>query len=133
MRKMPQGQWVAWEGYDHVHECKRPPERRTTDEWQKTHGPQVNPYGGLGFDEVDVGGYKVPSGMPAPEASTSTSRRRGGRSARTGGRRKSYAPRPVVRSDYGTPQTDSTDWGSVLGVLIVIVVVLLCLSGNCSG
>jgi hypothetical protein len=56
MRQMPGGQWVAFEGYDTVHDCKHPPARRTASKetWRtkkQAEDDKESYYEGLGFDD----------------------------------------------------------------------------------
>jgi hypothetical protein len=38
MRQMPQGQWVAFEGYDNVHECSKEYSENHLNSSSKTYG-----------------------------------------------------------------------------------------------
>jgi hypothetical protein len=52
LRKMPGGQWVAFEGFDTLHDCSRQPERQ--QQHPGDSGAKADPLEGLGFDSVNI-------------------------------------------------------------------------------
>jgi hypothetical protein len=54
---MPHGQWVAFEGYETIHDCNTPVTRATTSEGSQIQGPTKEGvgYNGLEFPEVEIG------------------------------------------------------------------------------
>ena len=72
LRKMPGGQWVAFEGWDTIHDCKQPVATSAAPKWKNIHDK-----GDL-YDNIELGDFDIPgSSSPAlrpTHASRSTSR-----------------------------------------------------------
>lgn len=62
MRQMPEGQWVAWEGYDTIHDCNNPPIRADKKTgWinfpdLEQEQEETNLYGELEFSDIEIEG-----------------------------------------------------------------------------
>ena len=61
LRKMPGGQWVAFEGYDTVHDCKKPVARRQQYSDLKKQSDNKGDYDDLGFDDFLLNQSNVPN------------------------------------------------------------------------
>ena len=70
---MPNGQWVAFEGYDTIHDCKKPVTNKPTPVNQSPanndSGEKHLPYDDLDFPEIQVGKSGVPQ-RPGSDTST---------------------------------------------------------------
>jgi len=59
---MPEGQWVAWEGYDTIHDCNNPPIRADKKTgWinfpdLEQEQEETNLYGELEFPDIEIEG-----------------------------------------------------------------------------
>src|SRR5215203_453901 len=70
MRKMPSGQWVAFEGYDLVHDCQRQamqkPPARTDGRNEKQNESKLAPYRNLAFADIVLPGSVPPTQPVVP-------------------------------------------------------------------
>jgi hypothetical protein len=71
LRQMPGGQWVAFEGYDHVHNCSTPPRRsnKPADKRAPTKAtkPQLEPAPDVGFHDFELPGSVIRSSSARSE------------------------------------------------------------------
>lgn len=110
LRKMPAGQWVAFEGYNTQHNCKRPP-RSKSSKISPSPDSQNSPYDSLGFMEgFSVGGATADYGSnqerpshsePAPSHSRRNEIRRKYPPGRE--RRKKGNNNPAASSQNASP------------------------------
>ena len=128
MRRMPHGQWVPFEGYDKVHDCKEPPQRRVTDEWRADRAARPDPLAGLEFKDIDVGRYRGPAGVPHPGPATARKGQRTPVAPWPAVTPKAYDPRPSM----GSRRTQSTNWAQILGILVLLFIVFVCFLSQCS-
>lgn len=99
LRQMPAGQWVAFEGYDTQHDCKRPPSGKGRQE-NRSPNNQQSPYDGLDFPEgLVVHGDSPNLESKQEHASPSKSATPQSRRKKTSRR---YSPKKRrMESDYG--------------------------------
>ncbi len=55
LRKMPHGKWVAFEGYDTVHDCKKTPKKKSDDQSWKQKKTNTDLFS-FDLPEIDIGG-----------------------------------------------------------------------------
>ncbi len=69
MRQMPGGQWVAFEGYDTLHEHNKP-KRATKKEhptfFPKKSEPDKDPLKDINFPEISIPGFSNRQSTPVP-------------------------------------------------------------------
>lgn len=127
MRKMPQGQWVAFEGYENQHRCQQPPaNRRPLWVGNQPSRPTAPPLTTResGFADIDVPD-DIDLGEPAALAAPPPARRRAQpvppsrRSARQPSR---YATPPPSTSVPETGMTTAQKW--VVAIVIVVALVV---------
>jgi hypothetical protein len=76
LRQMPAGQWVAYEGYDTVHDCSRRPSQHASAPHPR--GPQSSgqlegpSYDGLEFVDIEVPGSPNPDNTPGRGSHSAT-------------------------------------------------------------
>ena len=108
LRKMPGGQWVAFEGFETLHDCSRKPEHTSQGSAPARIGS--DPLSGLDFESVQIpGGFTLPSAASSRRDAKKPSRpktARSGRASRGHTRKKvgTWPSRSRASSLSGAPQ-----------------------------
>jgi hypothetical protein len=103
LRRMPGGQWVAWEGFDVLHKCDAPPPPK--HRWiEKNAKNEVGNIGSLEFREFDIKATKIncPDTRPVSLSAGSGSHQNLGRSRATSSQ-GSKRPDRYGDTSSGTP------------------------------
>ena len=129
MRKMPHGQWVAFEGYDTVHDCMAAPEKKIGAKWTGGDSNGGGVFDSLGFPIIHTPGYRegdVSTKSRSPKMPT------GGQSygEQQSRARESTSHRPGT---HDTPTGTQIDWGQVLFIGGIAIFAFMCLASQCSG
>jgi hypothetical protein len=143
LREMPGRQWVAFEGYDTIHNCSKP---AASNHSEVTHAPALNSearksssYDNLDFADIDI----ATDGLPTPQRQESTPAKesrgdaiRRARSERREGPRRDNVPFTVSRQttpSSPTPASTRTPrhfhipaWAWWVGVAAVAVALRAC-------
>jgi hypothetical protein len=103
LRKMPGGQWVAFEGFDTLHDCSRKSEHQQQQPGDA--GAKADPLEGLGFDSVNI-----PEGF-RPTTTLTAQEKRAPRPKRTEERRRPSRRRSgyVSTGAAGSSRTVASD------------------------
>lgn len=54
LRQMPAGQWVAYEGYDKIHDCNEPPPEKVSRKFQSEQADKQKGYEDLEFKDIKL-------------------------------------------------------------------------------
>jgi hypothetical protein len=92
LRKMPGGQWVAFEGFETLHDCTRKPE-------YTSRGPATARTGGDPLSGLDFESIQIPGGFSSP--ATSSGRREAKKPSRQKTARNGRASRGNTRKRVG--------------------------------
>lgn len=130
MRKMPGGQWLAFEGYATQHNCKKPVSK--SDRFSSSYNPSSRTRmdnSGIGFKSSDLSNrtFRSDQDEEIPFRSPSTS---------SSTRRSSYTPsqsRSKYRYSSPTSRSSTSADHSWIIIGIIVVVVICLLSSNCAG
>lgn len=113
MRKMPAGQWVAFEGYETVHDCQKPPtSKRTIESYHslsRSETEKSRPYTDIGIPDVSIGSTpsKSVSQRTPNTASTSISK-------------------PNISQAYKPNSQNDTSLRNIVIILGVILLIVIC-------
>jgi hypothetical protein len=69
MRKMPAGQWVAFEGYDTIHDCKKPSKKTSTSDSERKPYHNLNSIKSS-FENLDFPDIRIEQESVTPKSTT---------------------------------------------------------------
>ena len=113
---MPGGQWIAFEGYETIHDCRKPPAKEESSnlEFKPQTESQLKSYDELDFVQFRIGSDKNPAKEKEISDSSSISTTGNTSNVLTGG-------------DYSKP-TKVPLWGWLLIAIVLLVLLVYWLS-----